>query len=234
MRPSERLKLISELSGELQSRYTYDEIDTYLAAFGVETPEFWDGPNSKRVYSAELLKNLSDNILSEISEDLEISISAASFPLPRVWLDSSDLRVFVSHISKDKDKALRLRDCLKPYGVSAFVAHEDIEPTVLWQSEIERALAHMHCFVSVHTSGFSESNWTQQEIGFAVARRVKIISLKMGETPTGFIGKEQSLPRRRRTAEEISKEIHSLLLEDVRTRELLPALGPSESDEIPF
>ncbi|MDJ0824943.1 MAG: toll/interleukin-1 receptor domain-containing protein [Rhodobacter sp.] len=234
MRPSERLKVISELSAELQARYTYNEIDTYLSAFGIEPITDWQGPNSKRVYSAELLNGVADDRLSEIAEDLEVSISAAALPLPRIWATGSELRLFVSHIAKDKDKAIRLRDCLKPYGVTSFVAHEDIEPTVLWQTEIERALAHMHCFLSVHTVGFSESNWTQQEIGFAVARRVKIISLKMGETPTGFIGKEQALPRRRRTAEEISKEIIALLREDDRTCDLLPKGFSGDLDEIPF
>jgi len=234
MRPSERFNLISELSSELQSRYTYDKIDTYLSAFGIAAPVNWSGPNSKRVYSSELLNSVSDATLSEIAEDLEISVSAAVLPLPRIWSDSLELRLFVSHISKDKDKALRLRDCLKPYGVAAFVAHEDIQPTVLWQSEIERALAHMHCFLSVHTVGFSASNWAQQEIGFAVARRVKVISLKMGETPTGFIGKEQALPRRGRTAEEISKEIVSLVAEDPRTRDFLPKRVGDESNEFPF
>jgi hypothetical protein len=233
MRPSERLKLIGELSSELQSRFTYSEIDTYLSAFGIETPQIWDGPNSKRVYSSEVLKSVNDAVLSEIADDLEISVSTAVFPLPRIWLGGENLRLFISHISKDKEKALRLRDCLKVYGVSAFVAHEDIEPTVLWQSEIERALAHMHCFLSIHTVGFSQSNWTQQEIGFAVARRVKVISLKMGETPTGFIGKEQALPRRRRTAEEISKEIIALLREDARTKDLISPASSSD-DEIPF
>ncbi len=234
MRPSERLKLVNEVSSELQARFTYSEIDAYFWAYGVDVPTEWHGPNSKRVYSAEILGGLSDASLAEIAEDLEISVSAAALPLPRIWRDSTDLRLFVSHISQDKDKALRLRDCLSPFGISAFVAHEDIEPTVLWQTEIERALAHMHVFLSVHTVGFSASNRTQQEIGFAVGRRIRVISLKMGETPTGFIGKEQALPRRRRNAEEISKEIYELLLDDPRTKSLLPEASEKLSDEIPF
>lgn len=232
MRPSERLRVIEEIATELQSRYTYAEINRYLAAFGIIVPDVWDGPNSKRVYSSEVLSSVEDSKLTDIAEDLEVSISTAMVKLPQVWSTGSDLRMFISHISKDKDKALRLRDCLREYGVSGFVAHEDINPTVLWQDEIERALGHMHCFLAVHTLGFSESNWTQQEIGFAVARRVKIISLKMGETPTGFIGKEQALPRRRRNAEEIAKEIAALLAEDSRTRQFLPA--DNGDAEIPF
>ena len=62
-----------------------------------------------------------------------------------------------------------------------------------------------------------KSFWTQQEIGFAVARGVKIISFKMGEDPTGFISKHQALPRLKRSAEDIAKEVNGLLLHDERT-----------------
>jgi hypothetical protein len=57
----------------------------------------------------------------------------------------------------------------------------------------------MDAFLAIHTEGFSKSVWTQQEIGFAGARGVKIISFKMGEDPTGFISKHQALPRLNRT-----------------------------------
>jgi len=64
----------------------------------------------------------------------------------------------------------------------------------------------MDAFLAIHTLGFKDSFWTQQEIGFAVGRSMKIISFKMGEDPTGFISKHQALPRRGRTAEEIARE----------------------------
>jgi hypothetical protein len=56
-----------------------------------------------------------------------------------------------------------------------------------------------------------------------VSRGVKVISLQMGEDPTGFISKHQALARRNRTAEEIAAEIDSLLTKDARTREKLNA-----------
>jgi TIR domain len=120
-------------------------------------------------------------------------------------------------------KATRLKDCLEPYGISGFVAHEDIHPTLEWQAEIERALYVMDAFIAIHTQGFSASIWTQQEIGFAVGRGVKIISLKMGEDPTGFISKRQALPRRRRTAEEIAREVDGLFHSDELTADKLHA-----------
>lgn len=57
----------------------------------------------------------------------------------------------------------------------------------------------------------------------------------MGEDPTGFISKQQALARRDRSAEDISKEIDSLLIEDIRTKEkLLAARASTNPDEIPF
>ena len=233
MRPTERLKAIDQISSELQARYTYTEIDTYLSAFSLDPIRDYQGPNSKRLYAGSILRDASEAQVYAICEDLELSISTAALPLPRIWEGKNELRIFISHISKDKDKALRLKDCLKPHGILGFVAHEDIEPTVLWQLEIERALAHMQCFISVHTVGFAGSNWTQQEVGFAVARRVKIIALKMGEDPTGFIGKSQALARRRRTAEQIADEIVAILHADATTSSLLPKIE-NDDDELPF
>ena len=97
----------------------------------------------------------------------------------------------------------------------------------------------MDAFLAIHTVGFSKSFWTQQEIGFAVGRGVKVISFQMGEDPTGFISKQQALARRSRTAEEIAAEIDTILSKDAATADKLNSakraagLG-SGTDEIPF
>ncbi len=49
-------------------------------------------------------------------------------------------KVFISHVSKYKESASNLKMMLEPYGISAFVAHEDIKPTKEWEVEIEKAL----------------------------------------------------------------------------------------------
>jgi hypothetical protein len=40
---------------------------------------------------------------------------------------------------------------------------------------------------------FHESNWTDQEVGYAVARGIPIIAVRLGRDPYGFIGKFQAL-----------------------------------------
>jgi hypothetical protein len=86
-----------------------------------------------------------------------------------------------------------LKESLRVFGISAFVAHEDIHPTKEWQDEIENALFSMDAFVALMTEEFHESIWTDQEVGVAFGRGVPIISVKLGKDPYGFIGKFQAL-----------------------------------------
>lgn len=219
MRVTERMNLIDAVSRELQQRYTYADIDLLLDAFGIARPTNVNS-NSKWVYSKAALGTVSEAVLLQVAAELDIVQNGERIvdqSAPKNWEETKLFRLFISHLSKDKDKAVRLKECLKPYGILGFVAHEDILPTLEWQHEIERALRTMDAFIAVHTDGFSQSNWTQQEIGFAVCRGVKIISFRMGEDPTGFITRQQALSRQNRTAVEIAKEINTLLSEDGRT-----------------
>jgi hypothetical protein len=109
----------------------------------------------------------------------------------RIWGDG--YRVFLSHKAEVRKQTSELKDDLLLYGVTSFVAHADIRPTKAWQDEIENALTTMDAFVSVMTANFHESDWTDQEVGFAFARGVPIIAIKLGRDPYGFIGKFQAL-----------------------------------------
>lgn len=110
----------------------------------------------------------------------------------RIWGEDG-YRVFLSHKTEVKKEAAELKAQLRLFGASSFVAHEDIVPTQEWQDEIENALASMDAFVALLTTGFHESLWTDQEVGFAVGRGVPIIAVKLGKDPYGFIGKFQAL-----------------------------------------
>lgn len=242
MKVSDRLELVNSIAREMQRRFTFSEIAVYLKAFDIARPE--GSYNSKWTYSRDALSGLSLDVLARILDDLGMgpiaAVGAVSVP-PANWAGSSEFRLFISHLAKEKLKATRLKACLQPLGISGFVAHEDIHPTLEWQAEIERGLSTMDAMVAIHTPDFSKSMWTQQEIGFALGRGVKVISLKMGEDPTGFISKRQALPRLNRTAEQIAKEIETLLSQDPLTSgRLLEAQTASGfkvaeiNDDIPF
>lgn len=110
----------------------------------------------------------------------------------RIWRDTG-YRVFLSHKAKVKRETSELKESLVPFGVSCFVAHEDVRPTKEWQDEIENALRSMDAFVALMTESFHESSWTDQEVGFALGRAVPLIAVKLGADPYGFIGKFQAL-----------------------------------------
>lgn len=117
----------------------------------------------------------------------------------RIW-DKECFRVFLSHKAEVKKETSALKEKLRLFGVSCFVAHEDIHPTKEWQNEIENALHTMDSFIALLTDGFHDSLWTDQEVGFAFGRGIPIISVKLGKDPYGFIGKFQALSSRWETA----------------------------------
>jgi hypothetical protein len=112
----------------------------------------------------------------------------------RIWGNNKHFKVFLSHKNEYKSDTDKVKNILKPFGISGFVAHKDIEPTKEWQEEIENALFSMDCLVALITENFHKSAWTNQEIGVAIGKEKPIISVNLGTNPKGFSGIFQSLP----------------------------------------
>lgn len=127
------------------------------------------------------------------NEKASLSINGMDFVKAKGSSSYHGIDVFISHLAKYKSEAHELKCKLKSFGVSAFVAHEDIEPTKEWQEEIENALRNARSLVALLRPGFQESDWCAQEIGFAYARGIKIIPVIQGVVPYGFIRKIQGL-----------------------------------------
>lgn len=113
--------------------------------------------------------------------------------LRRIWGGEPNFKIFNSHKAENKVVASQLKENLKQYGISCFVAHEDIQPTLDWKEEIENAIFSADALIALLTEKFSDSNWTDQEIGIAYARKLTIIPVRLGKDPYGFIGKIQGL-----------------------------------------
>ena len=234
MRATERMALLETIGSELQQRHTFTYLDAFFAALGIATGGFEYG-SSKRLYAKAVLRDAAESVLLQVAGELGVDgVGAPVISPPANWRGTGRFRLFVSHISEHKEAATRLKEALVPHAILGFVAHEDIHPTLAWQDEIERALHTMDAFVAVHTPGFKDSVWTQQEIGFALGRGTKVISFKMGEDPTGFIGKHQALARQGRSAEAIAGEISSLLLDDDRTAAKLRAAKDTLIEDVSF
>jgi AbiJ N-terminal domain 3/TIR domain len=120
--------------------------------------------------------------------------SVGAEALDRIWERDGLLRLFLSHVSAHKVEVGNLKRALRIYGVSAFVAHEDIEPTLEWQSEIQLALTTAHSLAALITPDFHDSNWTDQEVGIALGRGIFVFGIRLPTAPYGFIGRLQGLP----------------------------------------
>lgn len=104
------------------------------------------------------------------------------------------IRLFISHRDKYKSQANELAEMLSNYGISSFVAHDSIEPTEQWMQTILKGLETMELMLAFVTDDFHESYWTNQEVGYALARNIPVISLKLQKKdPLGFIAEKQAL-----------------------------------------
>jgi hypothetical protein len=117
------------------------------------------------------------------------------------------IKMFISHLTSNKNRMSALKASLANWGISAFVAHEDIQASREWRDEVEAGLETMEIFVAVVEPGFKESDWCTQEVGYALGRKVDIIPLKAGLDPFGFFGKYQGIPIKGKLPETVSSEI---------------------------
>ncbi len=124
------------------------------------------------------------------------------------------LRLFISHRDTHKAEARHLADALSEYGVSAFVAHDTIEPMTTWQREIEKGLETMEVMLAFVTDDFQESVWTNQEVGYALGKGVPVIPVKFErKDPVGFIGTKQALKGRLDRVEEAARATYKVLVD---------------------
>lgn len=157
--------------------------------------------------SSRTIENRIRNDINEIGQISGEEIGCVSIlveenvsPLESSEIDSTmwerGFRVFISHKVEDKLKATELKNSLAKYGITAFVAHEDIETNKEWLATIESALLTMDAFVALITKGYNDKFWTQQEVGFAYCmnklRDIPFVSIRIGDDPKGFFGQMQA------------------------------------------
>jgi hypothetical protein len=127
-------------------------------------------------------------------------------------------KVFISHVSKYKGSASNLKLMLEPYGISAFVAHEDIKPTKEWEVEIERALFSMNALCAILTPDFNKSSWCDQEVGYAFGRNILCIPIDKGQLPYGMFGKIQALKSEGKNAQQIAESVFNAIIDNDKSR----------------
>lgn len=121
-------------------------------------------------------------------------------------------RLFISHSSSNKNIAKEFKDELYNYGISAFVAHEDISPNKKWLNVIESSLVSSDGLLAILDSNFKESKWCDQEVGFSYGQNKIIVPINFGINPYGFISKFQALKSNSRQTYQIAYEVWKILI----------------------
>lgn len=214
--PSQRVLLIKEIATRLSTE-DYSLIDLTLKQFSMPWSDQWTG--TKEAYLLHMLEQAPDQGLIDLAQHVGFRFEdiTTSRLEPLFWRKGM-LRLFVSHLAKHRAFAAELQAALLDFGVSCFIAHNDIEPTQDWQNQIETALATCDALVALLHQDFHISNWTDQEIGFAMGRGVPAFSVRCGEDPYGFIGRFQAFNGRKKTAVELARELFDAYRKNKQTQ----------------
>ncbi len=138
-------------------------------------------PQSVRAPAKQRIAGLLEATLIDLADYLDLDLdSDPAWPI-------NGLRIFVSHCAAVRGTFERLKLEFGHLGLNFFLAHDDIQGGENWRAALIRALKSMDAFISVHSIGFSQSPWTNQEVGFALARDVPIVCILNGEPPEGFL-----------------------------------------------
>lgn len=219
MKPSDRIKLIKKIQG-LTNKLPTHELELIYHQFGMEYNGSMNNTGSWVIkpnfdVAGETLQELYDHLVSD-GDAIDSKKEE-----PSCWVPNR-LRLFLSHVSEDKKQVVSIKLALAQCGISAFVAHQDIEPTKEWVDVILGALETCHALAALLTPNFHQSKWTDQEIGYCIRRGVPILPVRLGIDPYGFLGRFQGLPGSSKP-EVVAEQIYSVLAKKPKVAHILAA-----------
>jgi hypothetical protein len=207
----DRFRIKSQLCDALDNgpEWTLTRRNLLFAEFSLPQQDGeWDGWSL-----ADVLVEASDETLIELFgivlgvDTNEVVNMVESAPTDSGW-KSGYTRVFLSHSAQHKEFAGEVAHELAVRGIHAFVAHDAMEYSQPWQEQIEHALRTMEAFVALVHPEARESTWCNQEIGWALGRRIPRYVVRMGADPAGFVGREQWPSANTRTAKQVAQLVY--------------------------
>lgn len=122
------------------------------------------------------------------------------------------MKIFISYAHQDRELVGNIKSILQDeYGFDVFLAHDDIRPTEEWEAVIISNLRTSNVLVGLLTENYNNSEWTDQESGFALCRKILVIPVKIRVNPHGFLKRYQALTFR--TIESVCKNIFKLIID---------------------
>lgn len=226
--------LLGQLTGQLSRIQNHPRLFRSMG-FGDDDYEFCAAEVLDQIFEGQ--ESFIDEVIDHFDIDLWYEqkhpdkykklFSSTRGEAPKFWRPDC-LKVFVSHLTKNRAKVSELKMALQPWGVTCFIAHQDIEPSREWQVEIEAALSTMDVLVAIIEPGFRDSAWTDQEVGYALGRGVDVVPILVGQDPHGFVGKIQGLQAKGKLPTAVATELVLVLLRKPRHRDQL-LLGMAKS-----
>lgn len=183
----------------------YSLIDVTLRQFSLPVSDEWSG--GKDAYVLRMIERADDDSLVELGQHVGFNTETPSQGIDPPFWRKGMFRLFVSHLASHKASAAKLQEAALEFGISCFVAHNDIEPTQEWQTQIETALATCDAVVALLHPDFHKSNWTDQELGFGMGRGIPVFAIRLGQDPYGFIGRFQAFNGNGKNGPAIAKEL---------------------------
>ena len=188
--PAQRITMIRECS-TLLDKQGWTDIDLVLEQHGIGTSDYWQGDaDDHGGYVQAMIKFTPDDALEALHTYLQAE-SGSGVPGDSPF-QGDQVRVFFSHLAAKRDMVGAVSRSLSIFGVQAFVAHDDIQPSKEWQGVIEAALASCDAMVVFLHGGFDTSRWCDQEVGWAMGRNRPVVPLAFDLNPYGFMGKYQA------------------------------------------
>jgi len=212
---SQRIALIKTIAQRLGSEES-SLIDLTLKQFSLPWTHQWGG--SKEAYILEMVEGAADDLLVALGHHVGFQLHEAVQRFERPFWRKGMFKLFITHLATHREFAGELQEALLRFRISAFVAHNDIEPTQEWQTQIESALATCDALVALLHPQFHESKWTDQEIGFVMGRGISVSSIRFGEDPYGFIGRFQAFQGQEKSAAQLACELFEAYRKNKQTQ----------------
>jgi hypothetical protein len=206
MKPAQRIPLLKKLAAALSAEeMPQSETDLVLRQHGFKSGKVWFADDDGDAYLPprfdialnHLETSEDDEKLLELERYLDPAADQAGSPAsidPGPWKATTSFRLFVSHTNGNAKFATGIKTFLWKYRIECFVAHNDITPSEKWREVIRAALLTTHAMTAIVTPDFRESEWCDQEIGFALARSMLVVPVMCGDVPPhGFLSEFQAI-----------------------------------------
>lgn len=223
VKPGEKVRLIESATDLLVQKPAANRFLT-LRQFGFPTKnadDWWDD-------SSYVMDMLADGPEDQLPELMMFLRGEEAEPTHRdddqPWGDLP-VRAFLSHIHQERHLVGEIKRILSlSYHVDPFVAHDDIHVSKKWREVIKAGLTTCDMFVAFLHDGYHASQWCDQEVGWALARNVPIITVR----PAGIQRRDGCLEEHQDFALPasvgnpswpIARQIFVTAVTDARTRE---------------